>query len=137
MIRYIMNAESVQASQLDGFFVGWPDPPDTETHMRLLHGSDAVVLAIDDETNRVIGFITAITDGVLSAYIPFLEVLPDHQGHGIGTELVRRMVEHLRDLYMIDLLCDVDLQPYYERLGFMRSQGMVIRTYANQSGRQS
>ena len=134
MIRYRDTTDTVTPEQLAGFFIDWPDPPDPETHLRLLQGSDAVVLAVEGEAGRVVGFITAITDGVLSAYIPLLEVLPDWQGQGIGQELVRRMVDRLRNLYMIDLLCDEDLQPFYERLGFQRSQGMMIRNYDRQSG---
>ncbi len=34
---------------------------------------------IDDINNKVVGFITAISDGVISAYIPLLEVLPKYQ----------------------------------------------------------
>lgn len=134
MIRYRDTTDTVTPEQLAGFFIDWPDPPDPETHLRLLQGSDAVVLAVEEETGQVVGFITAITDGVLSAYIPLLEVLPDWQGQGIGQELVRRMVDRLRNLYMIDLLCDEDLQPFYEPLGFQRSKGMMIRNYDRQSG---
>jgi ribosomal protein S18 acetylase RimI-like enzyme len=135
MISYRDTIEGIIPEQLYGFFVGWPNPPARETHLRLLRQSDAVVLAVDDETGNVVGFITAITDGVLAAYIPALEVLPAWQGQGIGQELVRRMLWALKDLYMIDLLCDEDVQAFYERLGFRRSQGMLIRNYANQSGR--
>jgi GNAT superfamily N-acetyltransferase len=47
-----------------------------------------------------------------------LEVLPDYQTHGIGSALIRRLVERLDGLYMIDLSCDASLEPFYERLGF-------------------
>jgi len=69
---------------------------------------------------RVVGFVTAISDGVLSAYVPLLEVLPDHQGRGIGSELVRRLLDRLGDLYMIDVVCDENVVPFYERLGLRR-----------------
>ena len=133
-VSYRLNAGSIAPDDLQGFFVGWPNPPDAATHLRLLKGSDRVVLAVDDVSGRVVGYITAITDGVLAAYIPHLEVLPEWQGQGIGAELVRRMLAQLDGLYMIDLLCDPDLQPYYERFGFQRSQGMVIRNYDRQAG---
>ncbi len=50
-------------------------------------------MVIDDENGKFVGFITAITDKILSAYIPFLEVLPEYQRQGIGKELVKRMLE--------------------------------------------
>ena len=131
---YVDNCESILPRQLEGFFVGWPNPPSPEKHRELLEKSDACVLAMDESTMMVVGFITAISDHVLSAYIPLLEVLPEYQGHGIGTELVRRMLIKLSDLYMVDLLCDVGLQPFYERLGMRPAAGMIVRNYERQSG---
>ena len=106
---------------LKGFFVDWPNPPNQQTHLKLLKKSSKVIIAIDDKTNQVVGFITAISDGVLSAYIPLLEVLPEYKNKGIGKELVNRMLKELDDIYMIDLCCDDDLVPYYEKFG-MRKQ---------------
>lgn len=78
--------------------------------------------------------MTAITDGILTAYVPLLEVLPDYQGMGIGSELARRMLARWAHLYAIDLLCDPDLQPFYARLGMRPASGMLLRHYANQAG---
>ena len=74
---------NISTGKLRGFFVDWPNPPTPATHLKLLRNSDLRVLAVDAETANVIGFITAITDGVLCAYIPFLEVLPSHQDREI------------------------------------------------------
>jgi ribosomal protein S18 acetylase RimI-like enzyme len=134
MIRLLDATESITPEQLKGFFVGWPTPPTPEMHLRLLQKSDAVVLAVDDATPQVVGFITAISDGVLSAYIPLLEVLPAWQGQGIGHRLVERMLARLEPLYMVDLLCDADLQPFYARLGMRPATGMMVRNYARQRG---
>jgi GNAT superfamily N-acetyltransferase len=126
VIEYTDSLDGVEAAHLEGFFAGWPHPPSPERHLDLLRGSAAVVLARDGE--RVVGFVTAISDGVLSAFIPLLEVLPEHQGHGIGSELMRRMLERLDGLYIIDLSCDAGLEPFYARLGFRTlERGMGIR----------
>lgn len=134
MITYVHTLEYLSPEQLDGFFEGWHNPPSKELHLRLLQKSDEVVLAIDEDSNRVVGFITAITDHVLSAYIPFIEVLGDYRGQGIGKKLVRLMLDRLKDFYMIDLLCDEDLQEFYEKLGMIKARGMMIRNYEYQSG---
>ncbi|MCF7798208.1 MAG: GNAT family N-acetyltransferase [Lentisphaeria bacterium] len=133
-MQYQDTVENITSDQLQGFFVGWPSPPLPETHLRLLRQSAFVVMARDRATHRVIGFITAIADGVLSAYIPLLEVLPDYQGQGIGRQLVHRMLEKLKPYYMVDLFCDADLQPFYEKLGLQRATGIVLRHYENQAG---
>ena len=136
MIRYIHTTEGTTPEQIQGFFKGWPNPPSSETHLRLLENSDEVILAVDDSPGAVVGFITAISDGVLSAYIPFVEVLPEYRGRGIGRELVRRMLERLGDLYMIDLICDSNLKPFYASLGMHPAAGMVVRNYEHQSGKR-
>ena len=133
MIAYQSNLNRISASQLEGFFVGWPDPPSSAKHLRILEGSAHIVLAL--EGDRVIGFVTAISDGVLSAYISLLEVLPDHQRRGVGRELILRMKSLLEGLYMIDVLCDDDVLGFYEKLGFKAASGAMIRRYENQSGK--
>ena len=135
-IRYTFSLEGITAQDLAGFFKGWSKPPYEQTHLALLKGSDEVILAVDSQRNQVVGFITAITDGILTAFIPLLEVLPEYQGRGIGAELIRRMLERLSSFYAIDLLCDPGLQQYYERFGMKPSVGMSIRNYANQSGKK-
>lgn len=133
MIAYMDSIESIKVDNLHGFFVGWPNPPSPERHLKLLAESDHRVLAVDDETNKVVGFVTAISDDILSAYIPLLEVLPPYQGRGIGQELVRRMLEKLKGLYMVDLICDQELQPFYSRFGMKPAFGMMLRNYERQS----
>ena len=131
-IKYITDTQNITVDQLNGFFVNWPQPPDNKTFLRLLESSYRVVLALSEK--RVVGFITSVSDGVLSAYIPFLEVLPEYQSRGIGRELISRMKKELGHLYMIDLLCDEELVSYYEKLGMCRAVGVMIRNYDNQSG---
>ncbi|MGI4991876.1 GNAT family N-acetyltransferase [Halobacteriovorax sp. GFR7] len=131
-MQYTLDAEILDELRLDGFFVGWPNPPSQEVFKKLLRGSYKVVLAHKDA--KLVGFINSISDGVLSAYIPLLEVIPEFQGKGIGKELVIKLKEELSNLYMVDLLCDEELIPYYEKLGMMKTQGVFLRNYDRQSG---
>lgn len=132
-VRYVTSLEGIEEMDLaGGFWVGWPVPPTPAMHLAVLRGSEAVVLALDEtippgSPGRVIGFVTAIGDGVLAASIPLLEVLPTWQGQGIGTELVRRVLALLGSRYMVDLVCDEDRIPFYERLGFVPYRAMIRR----------
>ena len=133
MISYRDTPAKLTPDHLLGFFVGWPAPPAPEAHLCILRGSAAVELAVDEDTGAVVGFATAISDGVSCAYISHLEVLPTYQGLGIGTALMERLLARLRGLYMIDLTCDPAVQPFYARLGLRSATGMAIRNYDRQA----
>ena len=126
-VVYTTDVTTVSAAELQGFFVDWPSPPSPERHREILRGSDHIVLAREGDTGRVVGFVTAISDGVLSAFIPLLEVLPERQGEGIGTELVRRLLTELEGFYMVDLVCDPELEPFYRRFELTPLAGMGLR----------
>ena len=127
-ISYSSSRDGLTESELSGFFVGWPQPPNNEQRLRVLQAASEVVIA-RDESGALVGFITAITDGVFAAYIPLLEVLPSHHGQGIGQSLVRHMLIRLQDCYMIDLVCDEGVVTFYEQLGGQRLNGVGWRNY--------
>ena len=127
MIRYSTDVSGLTEDDLAGFFVDWPTPPTPAQHLAVLRGSYRSVLAHDDEAGRVVGFVNMISDGVLTAFVPWLEVLPGYQGRGIGSELMRRVLAAGEHLYSIDLTCDEPLRPYYERLGMRTVTGMAVR----------
>lgn len=113
----------------DGFFDMWYNKPDKEKHYKILGNSYCSVVAIDTEIEKIVGFITVISDGVLSAYIPLLEVIPKYRNRGIGTELFKKAVEKTKDLYMVDLCCDDDVLKFYEKFEMYKSNSMLIRNY--------
>ena len=128
MITYTDSLTAITPDHLrGGFFVGWSRPLTPERHLRMMQGSAEVILALDDVTGNVVGYITLLTDGYLSAFIPNLEVLAAYQGQGIGSELMRRMLEKLSHIPNIDLMCDPDVQPFYARFGMVPLSGMAIR----------
>jgi ribosomal protein S18 acetylase RimI-like enzyme len=129
MIQYLDSSKNITPKMLQGFFVGWRSPLTPEKHLEILQNSDAILLAFDTEQNKVVGFITALTDGVQAVFIPLLEVLPSHQRKGIGSELIKQMLAKFAYLPSIDLTCDPELQGFYKKVGMMPSVGMVIRNY--------
>jgi ribosomal protein S18 acetylase RimI-like enzyme len=119
----------------DGFFEDWPNPPPKETHFNIMRYSSACFVAMNNE-GKIVGFVTAISDGFLSAYIPLLEVLPKYRGAGIATKLIEAIKNKLQNLYMLDLSCDENLIPFYERFGFKRGVSMNHRNYKRQSAEE-
>lgn len=135
MIKYIDNIENIKSENLSGFFAGWPNPPSKEKHLEILKNSAYIVLAVEFETNQVVGFINAISDKILSSYIPLLEVLPEYKNKGIGQELVKRMFEKLKNYYMVDICCDQELVNFYKKFEMQEVKAMIKRNYKMQSGK--
>ena len=135
-IEYKKDLDGITEDMLEGFFAGWPNPPNPATHLQILKNSYRIVVAVDKNTNKVVGFINAISDGILTAYIPLLEVIEPYKSKGIGYELVKRMLEECSSLYMIDICHDAELAPYYAKFGAYKGGASVFRNFAAQSGKQ-
>ena len=121
----------LEEHHLQGFFVGWPTPPSAKAHLQQLNNSTIAILAREQGTENVVGFITVLTDGTLFAYISALEVLPNYQGAGIGKALVEAALYLVSNIYAIDLVCDPDVQPFYKKFGLTPYHSMVARRREN------
>lgn len=127
MIAYIENIKGITPKQLEGFLAHWDFVPSQDTLLQILRSSSHILIALDSETQNVLGYITALSDGVSCGYISHLEVRAAHRNKGIGSELVRRMLAKLQSLYGIYLGCAPALQQFYEKLGFQKMTAMRIR----------
>ena len=131
-IKYVNNPDGITVDMLHGFFVGWRKVVTPDEHLRFLAGSYKIWLAVHEDAQRVVGFVNAISDGVLTSFIPLLEVVPEYHGQGIGRELMRRMMESLDGMYMIDACCDDDKVSFYEQFGMINiGNAMLKRDFGN------
>src|SRR5438552_1829034 len=70
MIEYRDTVDGVTPESLTGFFVGWPNPPSPAAHLRLLAGSDHVVVAIVSEPGQVVDLAEAHAWASGAAIVP-------------------------------------------------------------------
>jgi GNAT superfamily N-acetyltransferase len=133
MIEYKVN-DSVTQDELDSFFQNWKSPPSSKIKGRLIAGSDLIITA--RENGKLLGFLTAISDGTMHAFITLVEILQLHQGKGIGKHLVNLAISYFKGYYDIVLITDPDKGTFYKKLGFDEIYGMHIRdfTYGKDRG---
>ncbi len=62
-----------------------------------------------------------------TAFIPWLEVLPGYQGQGIGSDLMRRILDGTDQFYPVDLVCDPEFVPHYARFGLRSASSALLR----------
>ncbi len=134
-VDVIRSVEGLATRALEDFFEGWENKPTAETLKQLLFEAPFKAIALDRRNASVVGFTYAVSDKMISAYIPLLEVRSEHRGRGIGARLVRDLLEQCEGLYMVDACCDEELTPFYSALGFQKGgAGMIRRNYRAQAG---
>ena len=87
-------------------------------HKALLN-SHSLVTAWDG--TKLIGLGNAISDGYLVVYYSHLLVLPEYQGRGIGTELMRRLIKRYEGFHQHVLVADGRAIDFYRKCGFERA----------------
>lgn len=70
----------------------------------LLEQAEYVIAAYDDE--QLVGLIRTIGDGYYVVLIQDILVLPSYQGRGIGSELLKRLMDKVRTRPQIYLVTD-------------------------------
>jgi ribosomal protein S18 acetylase RimI-like enzyme len=97
---------------------------DRELTGRMVGGSTATVSAWDGE--RLVGFARIISDEATNAYISTVAVAPRWQDRGLGTRLMRALMDGREDLKLT-----LDSRPgtarFYERLGFRFAPTVMVR----------
>jgi len=134
MIEYKING-SIILDELDCFFQNWKSPPSSEIKNKLLKGSDLIITT--RENGKLVGFLTAINDGAMHAFITLVEVLESHQGQGIGRNLMKLTISHFKGYYHIVLITDPDKGAFYKKFGFNEIYGMHIRDFTYGKGSTS
>jgi predicted N-acetyltransferase YhbS len=96
---------------------------DRERMERMLGEANLVITAWDDTV--LVGISRSITDWVYCTYLSDLAVRVDHQGHGIGRELVRRTREATPQASVI-LLAAPRAVDYYPKIGMTRHESAWV-----------
>ena len=70
---------------------------------------------------QLIGIGNAISDGHLVVYFPHMLVHPNHQGQGVGKEMMKAMQEKYVGFHQQMLIADGRAIDFYRSLGFSRA----------------
>lgn len=107
---------------------GWPMPREREDWRDLLAHSSLVVFA--REGGRLLGFARLLTDFVRYAHLYDVVVDPDARGRGVGTAMIRALLDHPSVVRVRTFwLGTDDAFAYYQRFGFRRDgdgHGMLL-----------
>ena len=104
---------------------GWKNYTDHADKLPAAYeGSLCVLGAYED--NALVGIIRAVGDGTTIVFIQDIIVLPEHQRKGIGTALLKAVLEKYSSVYQIQLLTDdtEKTKAFYRSAGFYAASDM-------------
>lgn len=102
--------------------VGWVALQDKQAAMAL---ENSLYVAGVYEEDRLIGMGRIVGDGAVICYIQDLIVLPEYQGQGVGSMLLKHLTDHVKTLrqdnsrMMLCLMCAKGREKFYEKHGFI------------------
>ncbi|MBI4622906.1 MAG: GNAT family N-acetyltransferase [Verrucomicrobia bacterium] len=97
----------------------WSSADKGEVLRSALRSSHSLVTAWAGK--RLIGLGNAISDGFLVVYYPHLIVLPQFQGKGVGTEILKRLRKKYEGFHQHMLVADGRAIDFYKKCGFERA----------------
>jgi ribosomal protein S18 acetylase RimI-like enzyme len=95
----------------------WSHAREPERLRTALERADLALVAVQEDA--VVGFVRTMSDGAFAVYIADILVLPDHQRQGIGSVLLRAVLDHypLTTFHHQVLIAERDADGFYRRMG--------------------
>lgn len=83
-----------------------------------------------DESNKLVGFVQILSDGIKHGYILRLLVHKDYQGQGIGTKILENLMELLKENKLNPVLITKPAEEgFYNRFGLVRENNGFISLF--------
>lgn len=99
--------------------VGWSSGHFPEKLAVAMKNFESVISAWNGD--ELVGLISAMDDGIMTAYIHYLLVKPEYQSQGIGKELVLKVKDIYKDYLRIVIVAYDEEIEFYENCGFEKA----------------
>ncbi|MEK3975236.1 GNAT family N-acetyltransferase [Psychrobacillus sp. FSL K6-1267] len=98
----------------------WTKNRTNDDILKMLDLSHVAIGLVDSETDELVGFARAITDGMYRAFIFDVIVKGSDRNRGLGFTLMNSLLENslIQSVERIELYCPERLVSYYEQFGF-------------------
>ncbi|MBD7944545.1 GNAT family N-acetyltransferase [Psychrobacillus sp. Sa2BUA9] len=98
----------------------WTKNRTNDDIQKMLDLSHVAIGLVDIETDELVGFARAITDGMYRAFIFDVIVKGSDRNRGLGFTLMNSLLENslIQRVERIELYCPERLVSYYEQFGF-------------------
>jgi ribosomal protein S18 acetylase RimI-like enzyme len=104
--------------------VGWTRPASEEALAEVLKAGPAVGAWNRD---KLVGFVRALSDGHLVAYVEDVMVHEGYRHSGVGRKLMVRLLEEIGSVAKVNLFCEAPVVRFYEGSGFRQTSYLLMQ----------
>ena len=79
---------------------------------------NSLCFGLYDSDENIVGFARVVTDKVVLSYLMDFFIFEEHQGKGLGTKLVKHIIEHPDLQVRLWFLATANAHKLYEKFGF-------------------
>ena len=133
-LEWVYSSDNVNWDELSSLYLAAPLGSKAPADLKIAF-SNSMFKCFVYESGRLIAVGRALADGKDCSYICDVAVHPDHQGRGIGKEVVTRLVKLSKDHKKIILYAATGKEPFYRKLGFKR-MATAMAIFQNQAKAQ-
>lgn len=110
--------------------VGWSNYFNNPLMLKNAYAHSLKVLGAYSE-DKLLGIVRVVGDGYSIVHIQDILILPEYQRSGIGTALIKRILEMYKDVYQKSLLTDNTEKTvqFYKSLGFEMDTDIECRAF--------
>lgn len=120
----IKEYENFKLDEIVNFYrsVGWTNYLERLDILKKAYENSLCVLGAYDY-DKLVGIIRAVGDAKTIVFIQDIIVLPKYQRKGIGTKLLKTLMDKYKDVYQMELLTDntEKTKAFYRSVGFINS----------------
>lgn len=105
--------------------VGWTNYTNKPEMLKKSYENSLLILGAY-EGDKLVGVLRTVGDGVSIVFVQDIIVLPEYQRRGIGTALIKTVMEHFSSVYQMELLTDntPETISFYQSVGFREATDM-------------
>lgn len=110
--------------------VGWINYANNPNMLKNAYENSLKILAAY-ENEKLLGIIRTVGDGYSIVFVQDIIVLPEYQRNGIGTALLKKILEIYQSVYQITLLTDNTDKTiqFYKSVGFEMDTDIECRAF--------
>lgn len=110
--------------------IHWKSIENHMLFMKTIPNYHTVISAWDG--NTLVGIIMVMDDGAINVHIQYIIVRTDYQNKGIGTKLLKKVIERYQNFVRISLESVPEkVEFYYKNFGFVKSIDVEMKKYLN------